>query len=469
MQGLVPIGTCQDANMTADRASRQGRDMHISGVVFGHAVEDGKDLVEGGGVDHRDAELFEGGQAFEVSAIVFAHLEHSGVLAFELDSGHQMSAAHLHTLGHSDFAFLLAPQQALGLLEYPGVADCPAAYENAIHTIAATGFHGLLWSGDVAVAENRDMHAGIVFYLADEGPVGGALIHLGLGASVYAEGGNADVLQPFGQFHNGFVVGIIAQTGFDGDGQMGPPHKGLGDAEHLGYVLQYAAARPFASHLAHRAAPVDVDKVGLTRLHYVEALQQFVLVGTEYLYAYGVLLGGETHFAVALFGFAVQGLGGDEFGDKQVGTEPLAQLAEGLVGDVVHGRKSKDTIFSEIQRFSVHDAKIQKKRRTDAPKCLNRRFFYRNGLYLPGLDTIIVGLAFRFGRCVIGNERDWASICLMQSRHATGYSGPGKLPSNSPTADDIPSNRPRCVTNAEGKGQSVPKGRDKIESLHEQQ
>ena len=113
--------------------------------------------------------------------------------------------------------------------------------------------------------------------------------------------------------------------------------------------------------------------------------------------------------------------------------------------------------------------RYKKKRRTDAPKVPNRRFFYRNGLYLPGLDTIIVGLAFSTGRCVMGNERDWVSNCLMQSRQAISYSGPGKLPPYSPTADDSPNTRPRCMANAEGKGQSFPKGLDKIESLHEQQ
>ena len=45
-------------------------------VVFGYAVEDGEDLVEGGGVDHWDAELLEVAEAFEVAAVVLAHLEH---------------------------------------------------------------------------------------------------------------------------------------------------------------------------------------------------------------------------------------------------------------------------------------------------------------------------------------------------------------------------------------------------------
>ena len=118
--------------------------------------------------------------------------------------------------------------------------------------------------------------------------------------------------------------------------------------QHFGQVLEDAAAGPFAGHLADRAAPVDVDEVGLLGLHNVDTLHQLLLVGPEDLYADGVLRGGETHFAIALFGLAVEGLGGDELGDEQVGPKVFAQLAEGEVGDVVHGRKAKDTIFSKI-------------------------------------------------------------------------------------------------------------------------
>ena len=281
------------------------------------------------------------------------------MLAFEVDGGEEVAAAYLDALGHGYSSFFLTPQQSLGLLEYPGVADGCTADEDAVDAVASACFDSLLGGGDVAVAEDRDMHAGVVLDLADEGPVGGALVHLGLGAAVDAEGGDADVLQPLGKLYDGLVVRVISETGFDGDREVGPLDQGRGDLEHLGYVLQDAAASAFASHLADRAAPVDVDEVGLLLLHNVETLQQFLLVGTEYLDADGVLGRGEAHLAKAFLGIAVQGFRGYELGDKKVGTELLAQFAEGEVGDVVHGRKSKDTIFFEIQRFHYQFAKIQ--------------------------------------------------------------------------------------------------------------
>ena len=114
---------------------------------------------------------------------MLAHLEHGGVLAFELDGGEEVLAADTDTLGDGDGAFLFATEEALGLLEYPGVAYCPAAYKDAVDAVALAGFDGLLGGDDVAVAEDGDVHARVVLNLADEGPVGGALIHLGLGAA----------------------------------------------------------------------------------------------------------------------------------------------------------------------------------------------------------------------------------------------------------------------------------------------
>ena len=55
-------------------------------VVFCHAVEEGEEFVGGGGGDHGDAELLEVAETTEVAAVVFAHLEDGGMLAFEVDS-----------------------------------------------------------------------------------------------------------------------------------------------------------------------------------------------------------------------------------------------------------------------------------------------------------------------------------------------------------------------------------------------
>ena len=305
--------------------------------MFCHAVKEGEEFVGGGGGDHGDAELLEIAKAAEVAPIVFAHLEDGGVLAFELNGGEEVSAAYFDTLLDGDGAFFFTPKKSLCLLEYPRIANGGTTNENAVDTVASASLDGLLGSGDVAVAEDGDVHAGVVLNLADEGPVSGALVHLGLGASVDAEGGDADVLESFGKFYNGTVVSVVSEAGLDGDGEVCTTDEGFGDVQHLGNVAEDAAAGSFACHLADGATPVDVDEVGLLLLHDVEALDEFILVGTEYLDADGVLLRGEEHFAAALLGIAVESFGSDELGDKKVGTKLLAELAEGEVGNVVHG------------------------------------------------------------------------------------------------------------------------------------
>ena len=85
--------------------------------------------------------------------------------------------------------------------------------------------------------------------------------------------------------------------------------------EHLGDVLEDAAASTFASHFADGTAPVDVDEIGLLLFDYFEALEEFAFVGTEDLDAEGALGRGEAHLAVGLFGFAVEGLRGNELSD----------------------------------------------------------------------------------------------------------------------------------------------------------
>ena len=109
-------------------------------VVLGDAVEEGEGLVEAGGVDQGYAELLEVEEPFEIAAVVLAHLEHGGVLAFEFDSGQQVSAADFDPLLHADGSLGLTTQQALGLLEYPRVADGAAAYKDAVDTVTLAGF-----------------------------------------------------------------------------------------------------------------------------------------------------------------------------------------------------------------------------------------------------------------------------------------------------------------------------------------
>ena len=132
----------------------------------------------------------------------------------------------------------------------------------------------------------------------------------------------------------------VAQTGFDGDGEVCVLHQRGGDSKHLRYVLQDAGTCSFAGYFAYGAAPIDVDEVGLGFFHHIEASQQLVLVGPKYLYANGSLLFGEAHLAQALLGVAVESFGSDKFGNEQVGAEFLTELTERQVGDIVHRREA---------------------------------------------------------------------------------------------------------------------------------
>ena len=75
-----------------------------------HAVEEGEEFVGGGGGDHGDAELLEVAEAAEVAAVVLAHLEDGGVLAFEIDGGKEVAAADLDTFLDGDGAFCFATE-----------------------------------------------------------------------------------------------------------------------------------------------------------------------------------------------------------------------------------------------------------------------------------------------------------------------------------------------------------------------
>ena len=213
--------------------------------------------------------------------------------------------------------------------------------------------HCLLPAGDVAVAEDGDMDAGVGLDGAYHRPVGRAAIHLALGAAVDGQGGNAGVLERLGEVDDRHGLRAVGQAGLDGDGERGATHHGGGDFQHLGNILQDAAAGTAARHLAHGASPVDVHKVGLGTLHHLEAAQQLLLVGAENLYADGTLSVREAHLAQALLGIAVQGLGGDELGHQPVGAHLLAELAERHIGHIVHRRETYHTVFYGQFQFHI--------------------------------------------------------------------------------------------------------------------
>ena len=235
-------------------------------------------------------------------------------------------------------------EERFGLLEDPGVAYGGAADEDAVDAVTIAGFDDLLRGGDVAIAEDGDMQTRIGLGLADKGPVGLTTIHLGFGAAMNADGGNTNVLELLGKGDDGFVAIVVAETGFDGDGERGAADDGSGDLEELGDIFEHAGATPTAGDLADGAAPIDIDKVGFCIGYDIDAGKHGVFVVAENLDADGAFHFLEKHLAAAFLGVADEGFAGNELGDKDVGAMLLADLTERHVGDVVHGGKDEGEV-----------------------------------------------------------------------------------------------------------------------------
>lgn len=66
-----------------------------------------------------------------------------------------------------------------------------ATDHDGIHSVAVKAFLRPYGRGDVTVANDRDVHARVVFHFADQRPVGFSRVHLCTGASVDGQCGNA--------------------------------------------------------------------------------------------------------------------------------------------------------------------------------------------------------------------------------------------------------------------------------------
>ena len=83
-------------------------------------------------------------------------------------------------------------------LEYPRSAEGGSANHHGIHAIAIEGKLGFLRSGDVTIADDRDVDARIVLHLSDEAPVCLARVHLASGSAMDGKGLDATILQLLG-------------------------------------------------------------------------------------------------------------------------------------------------------------------------------------------------------------------------------------------------------------------------------
>ena len=209
------------------------------------------------------------------------------------------------------------------------------------------------------------MHPRVVLDLADEGPVGLALVHLAAGAAVDGEGLDTDVLQALGQVDNDLGAVVPAQAGLDGDGLGYGLHDGLGDGDELVRLPHHAASGAPARDLGHRTPPVYVNGIGPVPACEFRGVVRHPGGVHHRLGQVSVDLDGDGGFL----------LEGAHFGDgfRRVANEPVrrnelgrdhrragfpAQDAEGRVRHILH-RRQHHRALSQVYVSDFHGAKIR--------------------------------------------------------------------------------------------------------------
>ena len=114
--------------------------------------------------------------------------------------------------------FLVECQRLLA--EEPRLTEGGAAYHDGIYAILVEGTVGISQRLDVAIADDGDMDARILLYLANQRPVGLTGIHLAARATMDGQRLDATVLQLLGQRGDNQLLVIPSQAGLDGYGQL---------------------------------------------------------------------------------------------------------------------------------------------------------------------------------------------------------------------------------------------------------
>ena len=179
------------------------------------AVEDAEQLLYRVGAEHGNAGVAEVGKSLEKwgSSQMATYVQDAPVF---VQSGHALEnllAEYVHLPRKGGWGKLFARLQIVRhFLENPRTAEAGAAYHDGIHSIAVETLLGALGSGDIAIADDGNVHTRIVLHFADECPVGFAGVHLATRAAMDGQCLNAAILKLFGKVNDDAVVVVPPET-----------------------------------------------------------------------------------------------------------------------------------------------------------------------------------------------------------------------------------------------------------------
>ena len=142
------------------------------------------------------------------------NVQNATELVDAVDAFVDLAAQQSHFLLVGDVWHLASEHILLHFLENPWCAYRGSAHHNAVHAVAVVVFFQFLGRSDVAVADNGDVHTGVVLHLANQRPVGFTGVHLATGAAMDGEGLNTAILQLLCHFHNVLGVAVPTEAGF---------------------------------------------------------------------------------------------------------------------------------------------------------------------------------------------------------------------------------------------------------------
>ena len=102
----------------------------------------------------------------------------------QLPVGRHGSIVTLHSCGNIERS---AVECIADFFEYPRTSEGGATHHHCVHTIFLKTAEGICARGDVAIADDGDVHARIALHFANERPIGFSCVHLATRATVNGE------------------------------------------------------------------------------------------------------------------------------------------------------------------------------------------------------------------------------------------------------------------------------------------
>src|SRR5699024_7741074 len=232
----------------------------------------------------------------------------------------------------------LVPQEMIDFTENPGTTLGSPAHHDGIRASVIEYVAGFFGAVDIAVCDQGDVEDGterpdgVVFGLAP--------IEVAPGSPVHSQGGNADILSHPGNLGRIARAGIPAGADLERDRHLVGPaggHDAFQNFPDQGFVAHQGGSGGLLADFFYRTAHVDVDDAGAFLDVEYGRLGQHGRVRARQLHGDGIDFAIVIEAAGSLDAVPQPRVAGSHFRHGMTGSQLLAQLAIGAVGNTRHG------------------------------------------------------------------------------------------------------------------------------------